>query len=516
MSDRSISRRRMLHLVGAGGVGLVTASCVNTSDSTGGGAGQPARPKSSTAFDIPAATTKLPSGNVRLRWMDSGDMKARFFEKFFPAYQKKHPNISVKYDGTNWNQITQVVTLGVRNGTVPDVFQLPGQITMGMAVSNGWIGAYDDIIPDFDKVKARYPGYSFAPGVTDFGGKTYAMPLTGNGRINNLLLFNRDLVKDVGADLANEVITWSKLREVCKTVTKQGSGKYYGIIFGLAQPGGLAGPVSTLCEMAGVHGGADGIDWRTGKYNVTNPIVVEAIELMLAIRKDGSAHPDSVNLDAPGARSRMPLGQAGMMFQGPWNIVAWREDNPDFHLGLNIPPQKNPEDIWPLAFGPGGSNSWVYSSKTKLGPVIGDIMSYLSSATGQVRWADYDGAADPPSFPDAIKKAKLDDLQQKAMDLGAKHTVIRPEPAVRNPDVSKVYEVQVPAQPSFSDTLVGLYTGRIGGSVEKAMKQMEDRLEKSLEDAIKKAASRGAKVSRDDWVFEDWNPRAPYTKLYQD
>src|SRR5690348_13605551 len=59
-------------------------------------------------FKIPASGAKLPTDNVQLRWMDSGDQKAVFFKAFFPAYEKMHSNIKVQYDGTNWNQIQQV------------------------------------------------------------------------------------------------------------------------------------------------------------------------------------------------------------------------------------------------------------------------------------------------------------------------------------------------------------------------------------------------------------------------
>ena len=51
-----------------------------------------------------------------------------FFKQFFDAYHKKHSNISLNYDGTNWNAIQEQITLSVRNGTAPDVFQLPAQM----------------------------------------------------------------------------------------------------------------------------------------------------------------------------------------------------------------------------------------------------------------------------------------------------------------------------------------------------------------------------------------------------
>ncbi|HVX46760.1 MAG TPA: extracellular solute-binding protein, partial [Mycobacteriales bacterium] len=137
-----IPRRTALQLLGIGGVGLAAAACTDTSGSSGGSTDQPKNAK----FSFPDTGAKLPSGDVKLRWVDSGDRKAVFFNAFFPAYQSKHSNVSVDYQGNNWNTIQQVISTGVRNGTAPDVFQLPPQITFAQAVTNKWIGAYDDIV----------------------------------------------------------------------------------------------------------------------------------------------------------------------------------------------------------------------------------------------------------------------------------------------------------------------------------------------------------------------------------
>lgn len=105
-------------------------------------------------------------------------------------------------------------------------------------------------------------------------------------------------------------------------------------------------------------------------------------------------------------------------------------------------------------------------------------------------------------------------LAQRSVRLATDYMAIAPEPAARNADVSKVYEAQQQVQPSFSDVCTGLLTGQIKTSVTKAMKGVQDSYDKSLDDAIKLVNQRGGKVSRDDFVFSDWNPREPYTKLY--
>jgi multiple sugar transport system substrate-binding protein len=499
------SRRQAVQLTGLAGLTLAAAACTDTS----GVSNAPARTAAANAFRIPDSS-KLPSGTVSMRWTDSGDQKAKFFQPFFNAYHQKHPNITVTYQGTNWPTIQQSITLGLRNGTVPDVFFLPN-ISTATAVSQKWIGAYDDIVPNWPEVKKRFPPGLFANGVTDFDGKSYAMPLASAARLGTLTLFNEAYTKKAGYDL-NGVISWDDFRKMAKAVTKQGAGKYYGLMMYLAGDPGLSVPASVMAQMAGVHGGIDGFNWQTGEYNFTNPISAEAVEFFLAMQSDGSVFPGSVSLNAAGARGRFPQGQAAVIFQGPWNISPWKEGNPDLQLGLNIPPQRDPKDIWPWGHGPGG-NLWVYSTKSRYPEVIGDIFAYLCSDIGQVQWASLDGAADPAAFPNAMKTASLDPLSKKSLQINQDHTVLLPEPSVRNPDVEKVYAAQKAIQPNFSDVCTGLFTGQIK-DVKKAMKDLQDRSERALNDAITTAKSRGAKVSRDDWVFKDWDPKKSYDKLY--
>ena len=66
-------------------------------------------------------------------------------------------------------------------------------------MKTGWVGAVDDIIPNWSEVKKRYPAGMFVDGVTDFDGKTYGMPFTSNNRMNNMLLFNVDYAQKAGS-----------------------------------------------------------------------------------------------------------------------------------------------------------------------------------------------------------------------------------------------------------------------------------------------------------------------------
>lgn len=510
-----LPRRSLLQLMAVGGAGMVTAACADTSGGTGSSA-----PKASAGMVIPDPVTKLPTGTVELTWIDSGDAKAAFAKELAAAYHKKHPNITINYDGAAWNNIAQVISAGVRNGSCPDIFALPGQIPLQTAITNGWIGAFNDVIPNFDQVKKRFPPGAIVDGINTFNGKTYMMPMTGLAAFGTLLLFNEDYVKKADLDFDNKVMTWDQLRTNAKKLTQQGNGNYYGIIMGLSQPGGLTGVASSMAAMAGVPSGLNdslsGINWLTGEYSgFSDSRSEEVIELLLAIHSDGSIHPDSISLDQPKARARFPQGQAAIIFQGPWNIPIWEQTNPDFRFGLNIPPQKDPGNVSPVSSPPGGSNSWVYYAKTKAPTVIGDIFSYWASREGQIQWADVDPAGDPPFDTDAAKDAKMDALSRKALSIGQKYTAIRPEPAVRNPDVEQVVLNLVPPAPAFADRVMAIFTGQSQQTVKQVLQASKDAAEKALDDAIAKAKAKGANVSREDFVFSDWDPRKPYTKLYE-
>jgi len=496
---RAVTRRRALQIAGLGTLGAV-AACTNTTGMTNG-------PQHVTRGNFKLPDTKLPDRSIKFRLTDSGDQKAVFWKSFAKAYEKKHDNVQISYKALDWPDLDQSITLGLRNGSVPDVFFLPTTVTNGQAVSEKWIGAWDDIIPNWAEVKKRFPDGTFVVGKTDFNGKTYAFPLTSAQRFNSLVFYNKQITDRADADLS-QPLGWDEYRQLLKKITKQGDGKYYGTIMGLQQDG--AGFSSVMAQMGGIGGGIGGIDWRTGEYNYTKPLSLEAVEYLLAIYADGSIAPGSVSYKEADAKGRFPQGQAGFLIQGPWNISPWRDQNADFTFDFTIPPQRDPKDIYPVGYAPGGSNQYVYNPHTKAPKMVADIISYMCTKAGQAQWASIDGAADPAAFPEAIEEADLSSLDAKAMKINSKYEVLAPEPSVRNPDVEKVYEVQKPLEPDFGDVCLGLLTGQVKGGVKKALNDLQDRANKALDEAIATAKKRGADVSRDDWVFKDWDPKKPY------
>ncbi|HEU5330690.1 MAG TPA: hypothetical protein VFU78_21530, partial [Thermomicrobiales bacterium] len=66
-------------------------------------------------------------------------------------------------------------------------------------------------------------------------------------------------------------------------------------------------------------------------------------------------------------------------------------------------------------------------------------------------------------------------------------------------------------KPDFGQVIQGLFTGQLKDT-KAEMQDLQDRAGKELDRAIKAAQVKGAKVSRDDWKFANWDPAKDYTE----
>jgi len=457
---------------------------------------------------VPPPVTQLPTDKVTFHWVDSGDAKADFFRPFFAAYSQAHANITVQYDGLPWSEVNKLVPLGVQSGNAPDVFQIPQGLTGGQVVQQGWVLPLDDVIPDIARWKAAFPPGSFLQGTTDFGGKTYSFPLTSNRNNGNFLLYNTDQMQQAGYDPQAKPLTWDAFRAAAKKATQQGMGHYYGLIIGGGETSRWENTVRVLAQTAGAAGTNDQ-NWKTGQYTYMADAYVAAIELLLAMKGDGSIFPGSLSLTGPQARAQMPQGSATMIIEGPWNIPLWTKESPTYKFDIAMQPVPNSGPAVPLTYAPTRGWGYIYA-KSKNAVVAGDIFHYLGTEAGQTQFQLFSGAGQTCTFPSANQQPSFDPRTRRAFAMFEQTMRLGPDPGVRNPEIDKVTLEKKALTPNFGAVVQGIYTGQITDT-KKAMKDLQDRSEAELDRAIKAAQAKGAKVTRDDWVFPNWDPMKDYT-----
>ncbi|MBA2468810.1 MAG: extracellular solute-binding protein [Chloroflexia bacterium] len=508
--NRHINRRRFVQTSAAGAGALALGSSAHRSL-----AAQEATPGS---IVIPDSGVELPTDDITFRWIDSGDLKALFYNEFHAAYQEAHPNITIQYDPLPYAEINQIVPIGVQSGDAHDMFAMPQDIPSAQAVAEGWVAPLDDIIPDFAAWKERFPLGSFMDGVHVFDGLTYTFPQTSSKRYWTMMFYNTAYMDEAGYDPESERLTWDQYREAARTITEQGQGQYYGVVFGGQSTDRFGTFVRNLGRMAGASAGGslgfEDIDWRTGEFVYASDEYQAAIDLLLGLESDGSIFPGSMSLNDAEAWSQFPQGIAGMILEGPWVIPQWQRENPDFSFGLASQPVPNSGESVPLAYEETGSNQlWVYADSPYKN-VAGDMLSYIGSVEGQVAimaaTRGFLRALVPEAAEIAQESVPLDPFAATALALYDEQMRLGPMVPVRNPAASRVAFERRPLTPDLGQLVQGILAGQID-DVPAAMEDLQSRANAELERAISAAQEQGAEVTRDDFVFPDWDPTAEYT-----
>ena len=97
----------------------------------------------------------------------------------------------------------------------------------------------------------------------------------------------------------------------------------------------------------------------------------------------------------------------------------------------------------------------------------------------------------------------------QALAMFAENLLVGPNPIVRNKDVGVVAAKSRVPDPSLALVIQGLYTGQLKG-VEAQLKDCNQRYEDALDQAVEEARADGANVTRDDWVFPNWDINSNY------
>lgn len=484
-----------------------------------------ASPAIAQSVDFGPAPKGLPAANGPLHWLDTGDTKGIFLKQYLPEYGKAR-GIQVVYDGLPWKELNTVVPLGIRNNSAPDTFNLPQTLEPSVAIAEGWLQPLDDYIPDFENWKKAYPDGAYVEGVNVFGGKTYGFTFSAERRFNNALLFDQKMMNDAGYDHINAdtALTFDEMRDAAKKITKNSGGKAFGFIIGGSQVQRWGDTATMLAQRGGAPVGANnliqGIDLHTGEFVFGGDAYVAGVELLLAMNADGSVFPGSLTIIAPQAREFITQGAAGMIIQGPWNIPAWERRAPNFNFGVSPGPAPDKASLnVPVSVAqlPSSTNMMWLNAKAKNPGYAGDFFRWFGSLEGQTAYAAIGSCGDPAIFPEASIKASLSPRAQAMLKMAQTFVRVSPNPLIRNPELSKVAAAFIAPSPTLSEAVQGLFSGQLTNA-KATLQKVADAYNKALDDAIAKAKAGGAKVSRDDFVFADWDPNkdfgpADYAKL---
>lgn len=276
----------------------------------------------------------LAEAPVTLRVYDWSDSVLPYREQFHKEFMEKNPDIIVEYTQLTIDQFNSTVVAAIQNGDGPDLFPVPTNLNLTIAVNENWFLDMEQYVSK-EFVDSFVDG-ALSEGIQRKNGVLYTVP-EADIVSNSMFFYNKDILAECGLEVP---ATFEEFREACRVVTEKGAGKYYGLIEGGNQMNRCDVLLRALIQGAGGkianQSRAVTVDGRV-PYDTEE--VKAAVELLQGIVADGSLHPDTASISAPEARERFAQGQAAFLCQGIWCIGTWANDHPELNYGVMTVPK---------------------------------------------------------------------------------------------------------------------------------------------------------------------------------
>lgn len=386
-----------------------------------------------------------------------GGAAANTIEELTAEYVAANPDVNIEaiYAGSYQDTVAKALT-AARGGNAPQLSVILS-VDMYTLYDEDLIHAFDDFATtDEDKawLKSFYPAF-MENSMID--GKTYGIPFQ---RSTPVLYYNKEALAEAGLERAPE--TWDEMKEWAGKLTKKddsgnvtqwgvripSSGFPYWLFQGLTTSNG-----ATLVAEGGT------------KTNFDDPKVVEALEYMVSLSKEGVMAPGIIEWGA--TPKAFFEGQTAMMWTSTGNLTNVRKNAP-FEFGVSMLPAKESRGA-PT----GGGNFYLFKggsdAETK---AAFDFIKWISQPAQAAKWSIATGyvAPSPATWESDVMKAYVADFPPAL--------VARDQLAFAAAELS-TYENQRVTR-IFNDALHAAITG-----------------EKSASDALHEAQSKADEILKD-------------------
>lgn len=435
----------------------------------------------------------------------------KYKTKAFKDFNKDHPDIEVKYVSQVGGVYDQVLMLAMKVGEEPDLYIPAGSIpTQKELIAQKRILAIDDVAPDskaFLAWKARFPQAVLRQG--EIGGKLYTWPIGGFQSNARPLFVNLKLTKQAG--LPGMPRNWQEFRDFAAKITQAGRGSYFGISIGALRDWVIE--MNIQQSTAEAEGSLNGYwDYRIARWQY-NDALRRSIDLWMAVKKDGSVLPGETTIEDEQAKSNFALGKAAMMVGGPWNPGGFLAYSPQIEFDMELFPTSDggpprgyaaAPDPNPVSGDQGeGGFGYLISAKTKYPDAVWKLIEFMTSEEYQVGWIKAGGGVsvfqefNRPEYFAHITMAKF---AQNYL----KWDKIKPKwPAA----MQKLNSYMPSIHPTDRELYSGIW---IGLKAYRDLVDYGDKMNRALDEAVKKAQAEGVKVTRADFMVSDWDPLENY------
>lgn len=460
---------------------------------------------SSSQAAVESSTESSPAGDSEaeytLRITDWSDSVLDIREEFHNQYMENNPTIKIEYTMLTVDQFKNTILTMIKSGDGPDLFPVPSGMTLPTVVKEGWYQSMSPYVTD--EFIASLDPNSLIEGVTMLDGELYTV--ADREALSSALIFYNQNVLDA-AGVTEIPKSYDEFIAVCKQVTEAGNGAYYGLIEGGKQANRLDFLVRGFAGMAGAKlAPPTRILTVDGKAPFNTPELAGVYELFGTLTKDGSIHPDTINISAPEAREMFAQGQAAFLMQGMWCIAPWQKNYPDLKFGVMAPPSPDGTQVGGVQREEWGAWMGVYKQSANPAAATNYLMAMFSE--------DYDfmakavASGERVSIVPAInEKAEMNEVTRQYIDVAKQAVRTTPSATIRDDKAYDFYNEVKEVQPD----LAAIMQGVISGSVTDYEKELAAYADASTAEWQRACEAAGVDYSVFD--FSNWDAGKDYTE----
>ena len=421
------------------------------------------------------------------------------------AFMKANPNIKVDLTYAPGRAYINAFATMLSAG-LPDVFQYPGGGNVMTFLGEKAVQPLDTTYFKNSKV---FPAGSFQNGYNAFNGKVYSFPIwTPN---IYYLAYNKTVMKKAGLDPNKPPTTWKELLAMSLQVAKYDPGAH-----GLVVPMSSGNNPQIILSWAndiqpGYTSDTPGFDLKTGSYSFDSPAVIQSVEFMTTMLKEGALDPNALtygNLQAEGAFAN---NQDAFYPMGSWGPEQLSQLNKNLDYGVSyIPAPKS--SMKPVdAMSPASTYFWL-SSTTKHQAAAEKLIEWFTTPEYFVQQTN-EMFYPAPNAEELLAQGKITSEPLKEMvRTYAKVNVIPPNPSAR-PGVAETRAIEATLatpSPNWNQIMEGAIGGRLP-DWQNALAKVTKEYNARLAQAIKKEDAKGGKVTQKDFAFPSWSGTRSYS-----
>ncbi len=277
---------------------------------------------------------------------------------------------------------TQKVRAAAQTNTLPDIFGILGEkrdfasfikaghiynLTEAINANDGeWRKRFFEkalAVNEFGKGNA----FSVVPGI-------YGVPLD----VTNIqMLYNKDLLAQVGWDASNPPATWDDFLEVNRLLKANG-------IQGLVSGWGEKWIIDCIASnyAFNIMGENKVLDTIRGRVPYTDPDWIKVFDLFRQMRDEELLASGIVTMVNKTAEQLFANGRAAFAFNGSWCVNVYEGMNPDLNYGVMLPPAAG--DRFPMKIWGGAGSSFIVNNNSSHIEKAVEFLEWLTDTEQQV------------------------------------------------------------------------------------------------------------------------------------